>query len=61
MCLLFPGNRILWDTGLLNGAPNKLELLAHFYVGETVTAIQKVALVPGGQEVSTHLMMRQEK
>lgn len=47
------GNRILWDTGLLNGAPNKVELLAHYYVGETVTAIQKTSLVPGGQEVSS--------
>lgn len=45
------GNRVLWDTGRLNGAPNKVEVLAHFYVGEVVTALQKVALVPGGQEV----------
>ncbi len=45
------GNRVLWDTGLLNGAPNKLEVLAHFYVGEVVTALQRAALVPGGQEV----------
>ena len=45
------GNRVLWDTGLLNGAPNKLDVLAHYYVGEVVTALQRVALVPGGQEV----------
>ncbi|TFJ87655.1 hypothetical protein NSK_001005 [Nannochloropsis salina CCMP1776] len=45
------GNRVLWDTGRLNGAPNKLDVLAHFYVGEVVTALQKVSLVPGGQEV----------
>lgn len=45
------GNRVLWDSGLLNGAPNKVDLMAHFYVGETVTGITKTALVPGGQEV----------
>jgi hypothetical protein len=45
------GNRILWDSGLLNGAPNKLDVMCHYYVGDIVTAMQKVALVPGGQEV----------
>jgi len=45
------GNRVLWDSGLLNGAPNKVDLVAHFYVGEAITGIAKTALVAGGQEV----------
>jgi len=44
------GNRILWDTGLLNGAPNKLDNLAHFHLGEVVTSLSKTSLVPGGAE-----------
>ena len=43
------GNRILWDTGYLNGAPHKLGLIAHFHVGEIVTSMQKAAL-PGGKQ-----------
>ena len=27
------GNAAMWDQGLLNGAPNKLELLTHYYLG----------------------------
>eukprot|EP01038_Epipyxis_sp_PR26KG_P011576 gene11576-15501_t len=34
------GNRLLWDQGMMNGAPNKLELLACFFLGETATSIQ---------------------
>ncbi|TMW62173.1 hypothetical protein Poli38472_009666 [Pythium oligandrum] len=44
------GNRILWDSGLLNGAPNKLEQVAQFYVGDVVTSIVRTSLVPGGME-----------
>jgi len=44
------GNRILWDTGLLNGAPNKLDNLAHFHIGDVITSLTKTALVPGGSE-----------
>ncbi|DBA00600.1 TPA: hypothetical protein N0F65_007729 [Lagenidium giganteum] len=44
------GNRILWDTGLLNGAPNKLEQVAQFHVGEVVTSMVRTSLVPGGTE-----------
>ncbi|KAJ0408897.1 hypothetical protein ATCC90586_005934 [Pythium insidiosum] len=44
------GNRILWDSGLLNGAPNKLEQIAQFYVGDVVTSLLRTSLVPGGME-----------
>lgn len=42
--------RMLWDQGKLNGAPNKVELLCHYYLGEAVTSLVKCALVPGGPE-----------
>ncbi len=45
------GSRLLWDQGLLNGAPNKLELLTHYYLGETATSITKCALRYQGKEV----------
>jgi splicing factor 3B subunit 3 len=44
------GNKMLWDTGLLNGAPSKLEQVCQFHVGELVTSMQKTNLVPEGQE-----------
>ncbi|KAH7464634.1 hypothetical protein PRIC2_010323 [Phytophthora ramorum] len=44
------GNRILWDSGLLNGAPNKLEQVAQFHVGDVVTSMVRTSLVPGGIE-----------
>ncbi|KAL3669331.1 hypothetical protein V7S43_005707 [Phytophthora oleae] len=44
------GNRILWDSGLLNGAPNKLEQVAQFHVGDVVTSMVRASLVPGGTE-----------
>ncbi|CAI5702384.1 hypothetical protein KXD40_005240 [Peronospora effusa] len=44
------GNRILWDSGLLNGAPNKLEQVAQFHVGDVVTSMVRSSLVPGGTE-----------
>lgn len=45
------GVRLLWDQGSLNGAPTKLDMLTHYYLGETPTAVVKCALVPGGPEV----------
>ena len=44
------GSRILWDQGQLNGAPNKVDLLTHYYLGELGTSVAKCALVPGGRE-----------
>lgn len=44
------GHKALWDRGLLNGASQKADTVATFHVGETVTWLQKVTLIPGGAE-----------
>lgn len=44
------GARVLWDQGTLNGAPNKLETLATYHLGETCTAVSMCSLVQGGRE-----------
>lgn len=33
--------------GWLNGAPNRLKDVINFYVGDTITSLQKVSMVPG--------------
>ncbi len=38
-------------SGKLNGAPHKLEELAKFHVGDTVTGLQRAEMQAGGQEV----------
>ena len=45
------GGKFANMQGLLNGAPNKMEAVINFHVGDTVTALQKCTLQPGGQEV----------
>ena len=45
------GGKFAGATGLLNGAPNKLEDVINFHVGDAVTSLQRSALQPGGQEV----------
>lgn len=45
------GAGILHEKGLLAGAPHKTAMISHFHVGDIVTAINKVSLVPGGREV----------
>lgn len=45
------GAGILHEKGVLMGAPHKTQMLAHFHVGDIVTAIHKVAMVVGGREV----------
>lgn len=44
------GVKALWDRGLLNGASQKADVIANFYVGETVLSLQKATLIPGGSE-----------
>ena len=41
------GNRLLWDSAVLNGAPHKLETVAQYYVGEAVTSLQKTPMGSG--------------
>ena len=45
------GSRILWDQGLLNGAPTKLQVLAQYHLGELCTSLTSTALIPGGRRV----------
>lgn len=49
------GNESTWNksqfASYLNGAPLKMQDLMHFYVGDTVTAMQKTKLMPNGDEV----------
>ncbi|KAF0988259.1 hypothetical protein HZS_5237, partial [Henneguya salminicola] len=45
------GIKSLWDRGLLNGAPQKTEMIFNIHIGATVNSLQKCFLVPGGTEV----------
>jgi splicing factor 3B subunit 3 len=49
MNLITGGN--LWDQGLLNGAPNKAETIASFYLNDIPTQILKTAFKSGGREI----------
>lgn len=44
------GGRIRWEQGKLNGAPNKVEEIIQFHIGDVVTSLQKASLIPGGGE-----------
>ncbi|KAJ7522261.1 hypothetical protein O6H91_18G003700 [Diphasiastrum complanatum] len=44
------GGKIKWEQGRLNGAPNKVEEIIQFHIGEVVTCMQKASLIPGGGE-----------
>lgn len=44
------GGKIKWELGRLNGAPNKVEEIIQFHVGDVVTCLQKASLIPGGGE-----------
>ncbi|GAU95977.1 hypothetical protein RvY_07491 [Ramazzottius varieornatus] len=39
-----------WDRGYLNGASQKSEPICQFYIGETISSLQKTTLIPGGSE-----------
>eukprot|EP00771_Trimastix_marina_P003755 gnl/Trimastix_PCT/513.p1 GENE.gnl/Trimastix_PCT/513~~gnl/Trimastix_PCT/513.p1 ORF type:complete len:1198 (+),score=474.09 gnl/Trimastix_PCT/513:94-3687(+) len=39
-----------WNRNLLNGAPYKMTEITQFYIGETVTSLNKTCLMPGGAE-----------
>lgn len=45
------GGKLASMTGKLNGAPHKLQCVNNFHVGDIITAMQRAALQPGGQEV----------
>ncbi|KAG2723644.1 hypothetical protein I3760_02G179300 [Carya illinoinensis] len=44
------GGKIKWEQGKLNGAPNKVEEIVQFHIGDVVTCLQKASLIPGGGE-----------
>ncbi|CAN6565670.1 unnamed protein product [Malus baccata var. baccata] len=44
------GGRIKWEQGRLNGAPNKVEEIVQYHVGDAVSCLQKASLIPGGGE-----------
>nr|XP_010937208.1 spliceosome-associated protein 130 A [Elaeis guineensis] len=44
------GGRIKWEQGKLSGAPNKVEEIVQFHIGDVVTCLQKASLIPGGGE-----------
>lgn len=48
------GEMIKLEPGKLNGAPNKLDEIAQFHVGDVVTCLQKASLVPEGMESITY-------
>ncbi|KAJ3338827.1 hypothetical protein HDU83_007908 [Entophlyctis luteolus] len=45
------GNKLAFEKGYLQGAPHRLQHLAEFHVGETITSVHKTSLVAGGREV----------
>ncbi|KAN0060282.1 pre-mRNA-splicing factor rse1 [Thecaphora frezii] len=45
------GLTIVHEKPVLNGAPHKALLVAHYFVGDVVTSLARTSLVPGGREV----------
>ncbi|KAL2505994.1 Cleavage and polyadenylation specificity factor (CPSF) A subunit protein [Abeliophyllum distichum] len=44
------GGKIKWEHGKLNGAPNKVEEIVQYHIGDVVTCLHKASLIPGGGE-----------
>lgn len=44
------GGKIKWEQGKLNGAPNKVEEIVQFHIGDVATCLQRASLIPGGDE-----------
>eukprot|EP00878_Enallax_costatus_P045956 GHUV01055499.1.p1 GENE.GHUV01055499.1~~GHUV01055499.1.p1 ORF type:complete len:135 (-),score=28.63 GHUV01055499.1:267-617(-) len=45
------GGKLAAQMGKLGGAPHKLDNITHFHVGDTITALQRAVMQPGGSEV----------
>lgn len=45
------GGKFAGASNLLQGAAHKLEDIINFHAGDTVTALQRAAMQPGGREV----------
>lgn len=44
------GSYLTNQQGYLNGCPNKLDLVAHFYIGDIPTSLSRASLAIGGRE-----------
>jgi splicing factor 3B subunit 3 len=44
------GGRVRWDRALLSSAPHKLDALCKFHVGDIISCLDRVVMVPGGKE-----------
>ncbi|XP_039053540.1 spliceosome-associated protein 130 A-like [Hibiscus syriacus] len=42
--------KIKWEQGRLNGAPNKVEKIVHFYIGDVITSLHKPSDVSSGRK-----------
>ncbi|ORZ14502.1 CPSF A subunit region-domain-containing protein [Absidia repens] len=45
------GNRIFYEKGYLNGAPNKLRNICNYFTGDIITSIHRTTLISGGREI----------
>ena len=46
-----------WDEKVMNGAPNKLEEICQFHLGDTAHSLSRVSLQPGGTECLVYTTM----
>jgi splicing factor 3B subunit 3 len=44
------GSRMLWDQGLLNGAPKKADCLTQYFLGEAITGMAKCSFITGDRK-----------
>lgn len=49
------GGKVLEKSAMLNSAPYKLESVCSFHLGDTVTAIQRTTMQPGGKEIILYM------
>ncbi|ORX89541.1 hypothetical protein K493DRAFT_326164 [Basidiobolus meristosporus CBS 931.73] len=45
------GNKVISERGNVYGAPYKVSCIAHYYVGDSLSSIQRATLVSGGREI----------
>ena len=45
------GGKLAAQMGKLGGAPHKLDNVVQFHVGDTITALSRAVMQPGGSEV----------
>lgn len=45
------GLNLIQDKSYLSGAPNRLDLIGHYFAGDVATSIQRTNLISGGERV----------